>query len=60
MPDVVESRKQSAAKTQQLKQEPINTNGGEEGAPAIREGLDPFLISFSIHKSYLFIYIERK
>ena len=34
MPDVVESRKQAAAKNQQLKTEPSNTNG-EEGTASI-------------------------
>jgi len=37
MPDVVESRKQAAAKNQPIKTEPTNTNG-EEGAPPISKG----------------------
>lgn len=47
MPDVVESRKQAAVKTQNVKTEPTNTNG--EGETSQNCCKDAFLIYFNLN-----------
>lgn len=58
MPDVVESRKQAAVKTQNVKTEPANTNGeGETAQNCGKFFLCTFFMAylFSLFSQYIYI-----